>query len=842
MNSQRIHRQTNTRNLGRHILSWASALALITLTSCGGSTEPITSTTAVIDAAGATLTGPDGVQVIVPPGALDQPTTIGIARSSAGAPAAPDAYPAAGYVYELTPHGLTFNNPVTVRAPLPSGTTTPLVFMASAGEDWKLLDAQVANGFAEWQRNSFSNLLMGVACFVPTSMHNDPYWCAHSSSYARVTATPPQALVQTSPGDYYGISGDAGSYRVDQAANLQFKTTFKLPGNCTNATVTLRRFPYQVSNTGMWGPPQVIQTKSPTITTDAHYLNGTATFDFPFDYQIKYAGKNLFSVVVNYDCPGVSHSFSTVTGWDYSNYRSGYVGDSMIVEGNVPAPTVFYNVGGTVTGLTGTGLVLQNNSTDDRTVSSDGSFTFATAIAAGDPYNVSVQTQPSGQNCNVQNGSGTANANVTNVAVSCVAGSTKAWQGAALLENIDQGDAFESQVAFDTNGNALAVWSQPSTAGGKFKIWARRYVPATGWGTAEPIQTTDTTLDYRQPQIAFDANGDAIVVFAGWHTDGAEIWAAKFTAASTGTWAAATQITANGFSPQIAIDTNGNAMAVWKSWNGGTYDIEAKRYVVATSAWETAQLIIDSAAGNADSPQVAFDASGNAMAVWSQWGTSYDIWANRYVAGTGWAGATRIEANDREAMSPRIASDAAGNVMAVWTQPDDTNPDLYSNSVYSNRFTAGNWGAAALVKSGVPFAWESAIAMNSNGDAVVVWEEDDGQDGTSIWARNYDVAGVGGTAIRIDDQTTISAQSPQIAIDASGNAMAVWKQSGSILANRYVAGTGWGIPTDIDTTVTSGGSNQPQIAVDGTGNAIAVWQRPGTTVIPGPDLWVNLFK
>jgi len=50
---------------------------------------------------------------------------------------------------------VTFNNPVTVRAPLPSGTTTALVFMASAGEDWKLLDAQVVNGFAEWQRNSF---------------------------------------------------------------------------------------------------------------------------------------------------------------------------------------------------------------------------------------------------------------------------------------------------------------------------------------------------------------------------------------------------------------------------------------------------------------------------------------------------------------------------------------------------------------------------------------------------------------------------------------------------------------------------------------------------------------
>ena len=79
-----------------------------------------------------------------------------------------------------------------------------------------------------------------------------------------------------------------------------------------------------------------------------------------------------------------------------------------------------YTVGGTITGLTGS-VVLQNNGGDSLTSSADGAFTFATPVATGGTYNVTVQTQPSGETCTVTNGSGTiGGANVTNVGVACV--------------------------------------------------------------------------------------------------------------------------------------------------------------------------------------------------------------------------------------------------------------------------------------------------------------------------------------------------------------------------------------------------------------------------------------
>jgi hypothetical protein len=83
-----------------------------------------------------------------------------------------------------------------------------------------------------------------------------------------------------------------------------------------------------------------------------------------------------------------------------------------------------YTVGGTVSGLTGT-VVLQNNGTDNLSISADGPFTFSTRLGMGATYNVIVRTQPMGKTCTVANGSGSigdayTGANVTDVMVTCI--------------------------------------------------------------------------------------------------------------------------------------------------------------------------------------------------------------------------------------------------------------------------------------------------------------------------------------------------------------------------------------------------------------------------------------
>lgn len=79
-----------------------------------------------------------------------------------------------------------------------------------------------------------------------------------------------------------------------------------------------------------------------------------------------------------------------------------------------------YTVGGSVSGVTGSGLILQNNGGDNITIAGNGSFTFAAPIADGSVYSVTVLTQPTNQTCTASNNTGTiAGANVTNVSVVC---------------------------------------------------------------------------------------------------------------------------------------------------------------------------------------------------------------------------------------------------------------------------------------------------------------------------------------------------------------------------------------------------------------------------------------
>ena len=136
-----------------------------------------------------------------------------------------------------------------------------------------------------------------------------------------------------------------------------------------------------------------------------------------------------------------------------------------------PAPT--YTVGGTVTGLAGTGLVLQNNGGDDLPVTSDGAFTFATPIASGSSYSVTVKTQPTtpSQTCVVANATGTMASNdITNVAVTCttntysVGGTVSGLTGSGLvLQNNGGGD-------LPVSSNGAFTFAAPMTSGSSYSV------------------------------------------------------------------------------------------------------------------------------------------------------------------------------------------------------------------------------------------------------------------------------------------------------------------------------------------------------------------------------------
>ena len=119
-------------------------------------------------------------------------------------------------------------------------------------------------------------------------------------------------------------------------------------------------------------------------------------------------------------------------------------------SGAAPSAPPTFSVGGTVSGLSGT-VVLQDNGGDTLSVSANGPFTFATSLAAGAPYSVTVASSPAGQACTAANASGTVgSANVTSVTVSCKA----------------IGPLSVSYVSTDANGVATYNMTSPIVSGG----------------------------------------------------------------------------------------------------------------------------------------------------------------------------------------------------------------------------------------------------------------------------------------------------------------------------------------------------------------------------------------
>lgn len=106
-----------------------------------------------------------------------------------------------------------------------------------------------------------------------------------------------------------------------------------------------------------------------------------------------------------------------------------------------------FTVGGTVEGLSGTGLVLQNNDGDDIGIEINGGFVFPTPLADGEGYSVSVARQPGQpeQFCAVFAGQGNVSGgDVDDILVSCdVAEMREAvlLPEAVSFENVEAGQA-----------------------------------------------------------------------------------------------------------------------------------------------------------------------------------------------------------------------------------------------------------------------------------------------------------------------------------------------------------------------------------------------------------------
>lgn len=95
---------------------------------------------------------------------------------------------------------------------------------------------------------------------------------------------------------------------------------------------------------------------------------------------------------------------------------------------SAPVVPLTYSIGGTISGLSGT-VVLEDNGSDQLSLSSNGAFAFDVSVQPNSSYNVTVVTQPANQTCSVRNGTGKATTSVSSVVVVCslTSGAKNVW-------------------------------------------------------------------------------------------------------------------------------------------------------------------------------------------------------------------------------------------------------------------------------------------------------------------------------------------------------------------------------------------------------------------------------
>ena len=212
-----------------------------------------------------------------------------------------------------------------------------------------------------------------------------------------------------------------------------------------------------------------------TISGSVSGLSGSGLVLGNNGYSLAIAGNGSFSfsqtfVLDNYDVTVLTQPSNPTQTCSVANGSGTATGNVTNVQ--VTCATTTYTIGGTVSGLTGTGLVLQDNGGDNLSISGNGSFTFKTAISSGSTYKVTVLTQPSSpaQTCTVTNGSGTATGNVTNVQVTCatttytIGGSVSGLSGTGLVLQDNGGDNLS------ISGNGSFTFKTAINSGSKYDV------------------------------------------------------------------------------------------------------------------------------------------------------------------------------------------------------------------------------------------------------------------------------------------------------------------------------------------------------------------------------------
>jgi PKD repeat protein len=325
------------------------------------------------------------------------------------------------------------------------------------------------------------------------------------------------------------------------------------------------------------------------------------------------------------------------------------------------------------------------------------------------------------------------------------------------------------QVAVDANGDAVAAFECSALPSGDRVIDVATRPAGGSWSSPVTISNT-AEINVMDPQVALDPNGDAIVT---WDGSCGCVEAAERPAG--GSWSQPGDVSATGMpvsAAPVAMDPNGAATVVWTADNGVGAVTEASVQPHGATTW-SAPVELSSADVSAENAHVEMTPQGTSIAIWQHGsGSSATVQAAVHPAGGAWQAPQNISAAGELAESPQLATDAEGNTTAVWDRSDGSNTIVQAAELPSG---ATAWQTAANLSATGQNATVPELAASPEGDLVAVWVRSDGAN-TIVQGAAHPAGGSWQSPQSLSSAGQ-NAENPRVAVDAGGNATAVWDRS-----------------------------------------------------------------
>lgn len=391
-------------------------------------------------------------------------------------------------------------------------------------------------------------------------------------------------------------------------------------------------------------------------------------------------------------------------------------------------------------------------------------------------------------------------------------------EGTIVWEQEDGSDDIQAFISFYKNG----VWTHPTDLSDNISL--------DGQNIEEAIQAMDDDGNIIVAMTQYD--GSENQVYLSEYRDGSWTYPANFmdSISVAGTYA---------YDVEVAMNNNGEAVVAWIQYDGANDQVFISEY--RNGSWTHPANLADNISpdgGSVYDVEVEMNDQGTVLVTWQQYDGVSDehVYLSEYRNGS-WTHPANlmdhISVDGEYAYDPELSINAQGEAIIVWEQSDGNDDQIFM-SHYKN----GSWTHPEDLMDNISVDGEDAndpeVALNNNGDAIIIWNQDNDMSDEQIFMseyRNGSWTHPSSLSDYISPSDGENADDGMVVMDDSGEAIIVWEQEDSdendrVFMSEYRNGK-WTHPSNINDHISPGSSEaqDPRPVMLKNGKAFITWEQ-----------------